>query len=200
VDLSLTSLSGGGIVSGDNAGAVKLGEMIIVVGLLVQLAFFGLFIIAAGLFHHRLINNRPVKKHVEFVFLRRYWHKLIKWNWRRKGKHTVLSPAGSPVNIDALPWKRHLYVLYSTSTLVLVRSLFRVVEYIQGQDGYFLRHEIYLYVLDAALMFVVMALFNWTHPSEVTELYERRIKESNGIMAQVELQERGEGDSSDIMA
>lgn len=141
--VSLTSIAGGGIVSGDNPGAVKLGEIIIVVGLLAQLVFFGLFIAAAGFFHSRLINNNPVKKHIEFAILRRIWHKVFKWNWRCKENHTTLSAAMTSVNVDILPWKRHLGVLYITSGLVLVRSVFRVVEYIQGQDGYFLRHEIY---------------------------------------------------------
>lgn len=46
-------------------------------------------------------------------------------------------------------------------------------------------------------MFVVMVLFNWTHPSKITELYEMRIKESNDTVVQVELQQRIETDASD---
>lgn len=49
----------------------------------------------------------------------------------------------------------------------MVRSLFRIIEYLQGFSGYLLSHEVYLYIFDAVLMLVVMVLFNVLHPSEV---------------------------------
>ncbi|KAL4728042.1 hypothetical protein ACLX1H_004751 [Fusarium chlamydosporum] len=55
-----------------------------------------------------------------------------------------------------IPWKRYLYVLYVSSFLILVRSIFRVVEYLQGNKGYLISHEIFLYVFDAILMALVM--------------------------------------------
>ncbi|KAF2179555.1 RTA1 protein [Zopfia rhizophila CBS 207.26] len=66
-----------------------------------------------------------------------------------------------------MPWQKHLLTLYVTSLLILVRSIFRVVEYLQGWDGYLLKRELYLYVFDALLMFIVMIIFNWVHPSEI---------------------------------
>ncbi|EEY17682.1 RTA1 [Verticillium alfalfae VaMs.102] len=54
---------------------------------------------------------------------------------------------------------RALYVLYGTSAIILVRSIFRVIEYIQGNDGYLITHEVYLYIFDALLMAAVMAIF-----------------------------------------
>lgn len=56
----------------------------------------------------------------------------------------------------------------------MVRSVFRVVEYLQGNAGYLLSHEVFLYIFDAVLMLGVMVLFNWVHPSEVTEAYLKR--------------------------
>ena len=56
-------------------------------------------------------------------------------------------------------WRRHLHILYITSTLILIRSIFRVVEYLQGHDGYLVSHEIFLYVFDSLLMFLVMLIF-----------------------------------------
>jgi len=50
----------------------------------------------------------------------------------------------------------------------MIRSIFRVVEYLQGNDGILLHHEVYVYLLDALLMFVVMVVFNIIHPSGVT--------------------------------
>jgi hypothetical protein len=67
-------------------------------------------------------------------------------------------------------WPRQMFALCGGSLLIMVRSIFRAVEYLQGFDGYLLSHEIYLYIFDAVLMFLVMVLFNYIHPSEVTDL------------------------------
>ena len=60
---------------------------------------------------------------------------------------------------NAIPWTRDLLVLYTVSGLILVRSLFRVVEYLQGNGGYLISHEIFLYIFDAVLMAAVMGIF-----------------------------------------
>lgn len=60
--------------------------------------------------------------------------------------------------------------LYVSSVLILVRSVVRVVEYIQGMDGYILSHEAFLYVFDGLLMFLVLLVFVLVHPSEVNYL------------------------------
>ena len=49
----------------------------------------------------------------------------------------------------------------------MVRSIFRVIEYIQGMDGYLVSKEIFLYIFDAALMLCVVVIFNVVHPSEI---------------------------------
>lgn len=58
-----------------------------------------------------------------------------------------------------IPWTRYLVVLYATSGIILVRSIFRAIEYIQGNDGYLISHEVFLYIFDALFMAVVMAIF-----------------------------------------
>lgn len=58
-----------------------------------------------------------------------------------------------------VPWRRYLYVLYATSAIILVRSIFRVIEYLQGNAGYLISHEVFLYVFDTILMAAVMAIF-----------------------------------------
>ena len=60
---------------------------------------------------------------------------------------------------NRIPWKRHLYALFATSVLILVRSVFRVVEYLQGNGGYLISHEAFLYIFDMALMVAVMVIF-----------------------------------------
>jgi hypothetical protein len=72
-----------------------------------------------------------------------------------------------------IPWHKHLKVLYLASILISVRSVFRVVEYAQGNDRYLLRHEYFLYVFDSMLMFPVMVVFNIVHLSEIKSLLKR---------------------------
>ncbi|KAJ5153740.1 uncharacterized protein N7500_009179 [Penicillium coprophilum] len=69
-----------------------------------------------------------------------------------------------------IPWRRYLNILYVTSFLILVRSAFRLVEYIQGNQGFLLHHEVYLYVFDSLLIFIAMVIFNVAHPHEITRL------------------------------
>lgn len=71
---------------------------------------------------------------------------------------------------SAVPWRKHLITLYAASVLIMIRSIFRVVEYLQGFSGYLLSHEVYLYVFDSVLMLCVMVMFNVVHPSEVVAL------------------------------
>jgi len=59
----------------------------------------------------------------------------------------------------------------------MFRSIFRVVEYLIGNNGFLLKHEYFLYIFDAAPMFVEMLLFIWIHPSETTRAMASRGQE-----------------------
>ena len=78
-------------------------------------------------------------------------------------------------------WKRYLAVVYTASALILVRSVFRVIEYLQGHNGYLLTTEAFLYVFDAVLMFLVVAMLNWWHPSEVAVLLREESEELGDV-------------------
>jgi hypothetical protein len=67
-----------------------------------------------------------------------------------------------------------MFAFYAGSMLAMIHSVFRAVEYLQGFDRYLLRHEAYLYIFDATLMFLVMVLFNWIHPSEISAILNER--------------------------
>ncbi|KIW17937.1 hypothetical protein PV08_05132 [Exophiala spinifera] len=114
---------GGGIQSAGTLDLFNLGEKIIVVGLFLQIAFFGFFVVTVVLFYQRL-RAHPT----------------------REARHNEIS------------WRRHLLVLVVVSITILVRSIVRVVEYLQGNSGYVIAHEVFLYILDAALMAGVMAV------------------------------------------
>ncbi|EHK23072.1 uncharacterized protein TRIVIDRAFT_191638 [Trichoderma virens Gv29-8] len=115
---------GGGIQAAGTLDLYNLGEKIIIVGLFVQIAFFGFFIVTTVMFHYK----------------------------------SVATPTPA-ARAEVVRWKRHIYVLYTTSCLILVRSIFRVIEYLQGNGGYLISHEVFLYVFDALLMASVMSTF-----------------------------------------
>ncbi len=64
-------------------------------------------------------------------------------------------------------WKNHFRAIFLTASLVQVRSLIRAVEYGQGEDGFIISHEVFIYLFDAALMFLVMVVFLLIHPSRL---------------------------------
>lgn len=91
---------------------------------------------------------------------------------------------------SSITWRRHLYTLYGTSILILIRSLFRVIEYVQGNDGYLLRHEVFLYMFDGVLMLSVMIAMNVSHPGDIATM----LKAMSDTGSVIELHPRG-GDS-----
>jgi hypothetical protein len=69
--------------------------------------------------------------------------------------------------LSKLPWQKHLMALYASSALILVRSVVRVVEYAMGNSGYIMRHEAFVYVFDALLMWSVMVIFLVIFPTQL---------------------------------
>jgi hypothetical protein len=91
-----------------------------------------------------------------------------------------------------MSWQRHLRVLYTTSIVILVRSIFRVVEYLQGNGGYLISHEIFLYMFDTVLMAAVMVIFMIWYVNDLdSRTVQGKIREvdrsSDGILEELEL-------------
>ncbi|KAL1602401.1 hypothetical protein SLS60_005817 [Paraconiothyrium brasiliense] len=72
-----------------------------------------------------------------------------------------------------IPWRSTLHMLYITSVLVMVRNIFRTVEYAMGNNGYLLGVEWPVYVFDASLMTLTMACFLWQYPNQLRPLSKR---------------------------
>ncbi|KAJ5608670.1 hypothetical protein N7528_009237 [Penicillium herquei] len=132
--------AGGGVMSSSgSADLLVVGQWIIVAGLCVQLVFFGAFIITSICFHCR-ITQSPTQE------------------------------AKDSINISGLfsrDWRGLLFALYTASVLILIRSIYRIIEFAQGNSGYVISHEVFLYVFDASMMFLVMIVMNLYHPSVV---------------------------------
>ncbi|KAH7141769.1 RTA1 like protein-domain-containing protein [Dactylonectria macrodidyma] len=127
----------------------KTGEIIVVGGLIIQILFFGLFVAGSVIFHLR--------------------YRRTSANWRTA---TGTSPAGS------FDWEKMMVMLYVTSGLVLIRCTFRIIEYLMGADAYPLKNEWTLYVFDAVLMAVTMAIFYIWYPSQIQQFQALRETEA----------------------
>ncbi|RKU41083.1 hypothetical protein DL546_003806 [Coniochaeta pulveracea] len=65
-------------------------------------------------------------------------------------------------------WKNSMRMLFIVSTLIMIRSVFRVVEYAMGNDGYPLKNEWTLYVFDSIPMITVMVTYYLWYPTWIT--------------------------------
>lgn len=75
-----------------------------------------------------------------------------------------------------MPWKKHLATLLVAGALILIRCVYRVIEYMQGTNGQLISHEAYQYALDAALMVIVNLIVHIFHPSRMNALLRGRGK------------------------
>jgi hypothetical protein len=85
--------------------------------------------------------------------------------------HRRLS-ASPTVQSSTAPWRKYMYGLYAASALILIRSIFRILEFQGGHNGELMMKEFYIYLFDAALMFGVMVFFNIVHPGKLINTYK----------------------------
>lgn len=62
---------------------------------------------------------------------------------------------------------RYFQVTYWAGGAMMVRSLVRGVEYLQGEEGYIISHEVFIYALDAVPMVFVAAVYVFIHPGKL---------------------------------
>ncbi|KAK0448335.1 RTA1 like protein-domain-containing protein [Desarmillaria tabescens] len=119
---------GGGIMAGSkDQDKIKIGQYVIVVGLILQMIWLAGFAVVAGVFHCRM---------------------------------RVIPAVPGKAN-----WRRFMFALYGASNMILSRSMFRVIEFVQGRDGFFMQSERWIYLTDGLLMAEVLAAFVYFHPS-----------------------------------
>lgn len=85
--------------------------------------------------------------------------------------HTRFRKAPTPRSYQVdRSWIKTMYMLYGVSSLIIVRSIFRIIEYVLGtgsSTGYLLTNEWTLYVFDTIPMLVVAGLFFWRYPDNL---------------------------------
>ncbi|THY80686.1 RTA1-domain-containing protein [Aureobasidium pullulans] len=108
-----------------------IGKAMVIVGLVLQVLSFGLFIVTAVIFHRRLVANmaRRVERDIDWLGIMR--------------------------------------MLYTVSGLIMIRSIFRLVEYSEGMDGYIMSHEWTAYLFDAVPMIAVTGIYFLKFPAQL---------------------------------
>lgn len=129
-DILALNMQGSGVgLSVRNKTAV-IGKAIVLSGLGFQLVLFVFFVVVAVTFDKRM---------------------------RRQAE--AVKDANAPRSNSHILWRQELKMLYACSGLIIVRSVFRTVEYAMGNDGYLLATEWPIYVFDAVLMWAVQVIF-----------------------------------------
>ncbi|KAJ5703094.1 hypothetical protein N7488_010642 [Penicillium malachiteum] len=131
---------GAAMLSKQTASAVETGENFMKFGVLVQILFFGFFVITAAIFHMRFNKSGSTRR------------------W-------------------ATPWQKHMMMIYGSSMMIFIRSIFRLAEFFQSSNGYLMQNEWVSYVFDALLMLATMALMNVVHPAEISTFIKAKVPE-----------------------
>ncbi|PNH30875.1 hypothetical protein VD0002_g1090 [Verticillium dahliae] len=135
-DISAFVIQAGGAGMTTSATQKDLGNTTVIVGLCVQIAFFGLFVLAAVIFDVRYRRGRDGFSAVD-------------------ADTAQLRDGAVAARREPFDWAKLMMMLYATSALILVRCTFRIIEYIMGPEGYLLSNEWPLFVFDLTLMALV---------------------------------------------
>ncbi|KAJ6478275.1 RTA-like protein [Mycena sanguinolenta] len=151
---------GGAMSTSTKINTINLGNKIVLVGLGLQLASFGLFTTLMIVFGLRVRTRFP---HV----------------WRATG-----SADFAPFSKDSVAdWHILYYTLCLTCVGILIRSIFRLAEFAQGHKGYISTHEVFFYCFDALSLWITMTLYcsvwpprflNTTREAEIMELQKNQ--------------------------
>lgn len=120
----------------------ETGSNVTIGGLVIQLLFFGFFVVVTTVFHFRISRHPTPKSQTDLNNTRGQ-------GWKQRN------------------WSTILIGLYIVSILILVRSVFRLVEYREGYSGYIMTHEAFMYIFDGLLMWIAMIVMNVYHPAEI---------------------------------
>ncbi|PYI00735.1 putative RTA1 domain protein [Aspergillus sclerotiicarbonarius CBS 121057] len=125
---------GGGYMGAGTQTAMTIGSDIVIAGLVIQLLFFGFFVIMAAIFHIRVSKQHG---------------------------------AGLQVKTGRFSWMDMMWGLYFACALILIRSVYRVVEFVEGNDGFIMHREYLLYIFDGLLMAVTGLAVGVVFPGSV---------------------------------
>lgn len=88
-------------------------------------------------------------------FILTCWHVHMRLKW---------DPPGVFLRDPTINWQNHFRAFEVVTLALIVRSMVRSIEFLQGESGFVASHEIFIYMFDAVPMFFVMLAFLILHP------------------------------------
>ncbi|KAJ7192557.1 RTA1 like protein [Mycena pura] len=130
--------AGGSIASsGTTPTKVQLGSHILLAGIAFQLVALSIYCCLAAEFFLRYAYNRPLK-------------------WRTTAR------AAMDTNTATMS-----YALAFSTLVILVRSVYRIIQLSSGWQGRIMRTELYFNVLDGGMIALAIWTFNFAHPGRL---------------------------------
>ncbi|KAI0851872.1 RTA1 like protein [Daldinia vernicosa] len=126
---------------------INTGKNVALIGLAIQIAAFGLFTVIAARFH--------------FTSQRFEASLLSRLEATDGGKSVLVKGLSRKINPS---WRHLLYAVNISCILILIRSIFRVVEFAESSNGSISQHEYFMYVLDTLPVFLVVCSFCFFFP------------------------------------
>ncbi|KAF3918540.1 hypothetical protein ABW21_db0208303 [Orbilia brochopaga] len=83
-------------------------------------------------------------------------------------------------------WRPLVYCLYVSCTCILIRSLYRLIEFAEGWTGYLMSHEVYFFILETLPMLICLVVFNFFHPG-------KRLPDEKPAGEEISMMEGGRG-------
>lgn len=111
---------------------------------------------------------------------------------------TLIYVSTSAIYRVQAPALRPVYAgLYLTVALLLIRNIFRLIEFGQGWHGYIADHEVYFYIFDALMMLLWLLVMLPLHFGILLKPVQSQLGSiSNAAVAPVQMANMGGADSS----
>nr|XP_018266536.1 uncharacterized protein I303_00511 [Kwoniella dejecticola CBS 10117]OBR88694.1 hypothetical protein I303_00511 [Kwoniella dejecticola CBS 10117] len=139
----LLQAAGGGMSAMQSEGSQKAGLYIALVGLVIQCVSFMLFISLASIWGYRV-------------------RRTSKWTSKPTNSQ------GFTVTLRRMEdWRIILYAVLWTGLGIMIRCIFRVIEYAEGFDGNLRTTEWAFYVLDALPLFLAISVWAFVWPPTI---------------------------------
>ncbi|KAK6462374.1 RTA1 like protein-domain-containing protein [Scheffersomyces coipomensis] len=140
--------NGAGLFVSSNKTLVLVGRIMVIAGLVVNILFFGLFCVTQVIVYYRIYRST-----------------------------NKVCMTGSQFPSRITNWKTCGGILSFVSIMIMVRSVYRVVEYVQGNNGSITRNQELLYLLDSTMMSCAGSAFSLFNVPYFFMVFENRFGE-----------------------
>ena len=152
----------------DNANR---GGYIMTGGVIAQLVVTLCYTVLAVEFAWRYYNDRPVQRQIDLITKMRL-NKLKCWGRRKESAMGMAEKQSRNSSAIAVPQSLtsrnkvtlYLFMLFITTLLIVIRSIFRTAELLRGWNGPLATNQTLFIALDAVLMLAYLVAWALVHP------------------------------------